>query len=283
MKLSLKTLAATVALVLASSAAFAVVPTVPVQPAAGPTPLANTGDGGLIVSVFDQVRGVSLVQYLGLTYSQMLNGGTNATPEAGLTLNFGTLQGYNAVFGASNVGDIQYTVSAADNTASSGSFFGKNLETTLLSVGTIRNNTVSTATNNANNFAASALNGPSGCNGVNPCTAASSADASYAAPASGNWGATYGAGLSAAGTVDNALNFYSVSAANSSSGVTSAIVTQYANSVGVAKWLLTSSGGLTYTLAGTSVPLPAAVWLLVSGLMGLGTVSRRRAAASLAA
>jgi hypothetical protein len=62
-------------------------------------------------------------------------------------------------------------------------------------------------------------------------------------------------------------------------------ITSYANANGAAQWLLTAAGALTYTLAGTApppapVPLPAAVWLLMSSLVGLGAVSRRRASSS---
>jgi hypothetical protein len=44
---------------------------------------------------------------------------------------------------------------------------------------------------------------------------------------------------------------------------------------------LSTSGDLTYTIAGVSaVPLPAAVWLLGSGLLGLAGIGRRKKAAA---
>ena len=83
-----------VAMLVASCAAFAQ-PSVPPQPAAGPTPDADTGNSGIIVSVFDAVRGVSLVQYLGLRMDDLLPTSASGAPEAGLLLDFGKLGGAN--------------------------------------------------------------------------------------------------------------------------------------------------------------------------------------------
>jgi hypothetical protein len=50
----------------------------------------------------------------------------------------------------------------------------------------------------------------------------------------------------------------------------------YNNSTGAGLWTLSGDGVLSYSLAGTQVPLPAAVWLMLSGLTGLGVMGRRR-------
>jgi len=265
-------------------------PTVPSQPAPGPTPDAQTGNSGLIVSVWDAVRGVSLVQYLGLRMDDLLPTSTSGAPEAGLSLDFGTLGGANGsgtswseVFGASSSGNINYEVSAFDftTTSISDTFIGKRLATTAVSNFTIKNTAFSPAVTNGQSFIASGLNGvgTGACAGGNPCAAATSAEPDYAN--TGIFGSKYGNNMpvNASNTVGNSLGFYLV-AANSNSGLnTTAPVTQYKNSSNSAAWLLTSDGALTYTLqAANTVPLPAAVWLLLSGLAGVGVIGRRRGA-----
>ena len=278
----LNSLAAAVALSLAGASAFAAVPTVPApQPVSGPIPDASTGNSGIIVSVWDSVRNVSLVQYLGLRLDQFLSGDTNATPEAGLTLNFGTLSGWSSVFGSSDSANLQYMVSAFDNTVDTGNtLVGKRLLTTLDSTPSLlRNSSLSGSLTNAASFMSGGLGGVD-CLGANPCVALSSTEGDYADGP--NFGANFGGQLTVANAatgVGNALGFYLISATtNTSSGATT--VQQYQNSANLAQWLLSSQGVLTYSLdaAATVVPLPAAVWLLLSGLAGVGAVGRRRVA-----
>jgi len=275
MRISVKMIAASVVLALASAAASAAVPSVPPQPAPAPIPTTESATGsGLIVSIWDSVRGVSLVDYVGLTESQFLPGNTNATPDAGLVLNFGTISGFSSVFGASSASNIQYSISSA---VYNGSVLGRVLETTLASApSTMRNSAVSNAVGAARSFTGN-LN--SNCANANPCAASSSADAAYAGQA--NWAEKYGnfLPLSAASTVGTAMGFYLLST-SSNSLTQNATIQQYGNSTGFASWLLGADGSLTYSLAGNgggpNVPLPAAVWLFLSGMVGFGTVARRR-------
>ncbi len=71
------------------------------------------------------------------------------------------------------------------------------------------------------------------------------------------------------GTVDSSVPFYFAGIA---SDYSTGVVTELPN-----VWKLTSTGQLTYA-APSAVPVPAAVWLFGSGLLGLVSVARRRKA-----
>lgn len=272
MKTFIKALAVTAVLALSSTAALA--QTVPTQPAPGPVPSPSTGDGGLIVVIWDAVRGVSLTQYLGLTLSQILPTGTNMQ-TAGFELNFGVLGNYASIFGTSDAANIQYMIVAADSTG--GTFNGRNIATTS-ALGapypTTSNQRGRDAASAVNNF----LGNTNGCSNATPCIATAADQGTYAGGT--NFGSNLGSQLlaSSAGTVGTALGFYLLS--TGTSGVTAATVAVYQSAAGFAQWLLGTNGSLVYSVPGANVvPLPAAVWLLLSGLVGVGAIARRRGAA----
>lgn len=276
------------ALALASSAVLAQ-PSVPTQPAAGPTPDPDTGNGGIIVSAYDLTQGrqVSIVEYVGLKMNDLLpnSAGGNATPDGGLVLDFGTIQGWSTVFGSDPAANanIRYSVAAFDHTLTdpvNGTYTGMRMITTLASPATsFRNTALESSILKAGTFTASGLNGNTsgGCNGGNPCQALTNGEADYAGQT--NWGDKFGGSLpqNASGAVNTQLGFYLFAANSDDSGSDPAPGTRYANSNGNAFWLLTDTGHLTYVVpGGGAVPLPAAVWLLLSGLASFGVIGRGR-------
>ena len=234
-----------------------------------PIPQGTTDDSGLILSVWSPTLPLSLIYYTGLAYLQLQP--NDITPAEGLELDFGTIPNWDALAGAS---DLVYHLIAVDG---NGANAARGFVTTAghgLGGFTATNGDVNAITGSAAyvnivgqvNLA---------CPSTNPCT---SVDAQQNA-----WDASYNGQLNtvAAGSVGTALGFYQVTGVAGGTNA-SANVTRFENVSGLGTWLLTTAGELTYTIAGatTVVPLPAAVWLLLSGLAGFGAISRRRNAAA---
>jgi hypothetical protein len=272
MNLNLTIKAAVGAALLSAAAipAFAQVPT------SGPTPNPANGAGGLIVYVWDTATNTSLAEWLG---GDSTTFGTPAATVAGTNVDYGILGGsttFNSLFSAAQVGlgNVQYIVTAVNDlapstpTADFTAVAGTPLNTTR--------NSALISFSSAMVSGVSLLDSAAACNNVNPCTATSTTAATY----TGTYFAQTKIGnMVIDGTAGGAaLNFYQVV---SPGGNLILAPTQFAAAGNAATWTLSAAGDLVYNVAGAApVPLPPALWLLGSGLLGLAGIARRKTLAA---
>jgi hypothetical protein len=273
--------------VLASAVAMAVAG----QASAALTNGASTGNGDLFFTAWTTegtiasatvALGQRLNDYLPSTFAYpavaSLAGDPTSgskTPDAGFTQTFNVGSVFNSIF--SNSQGFFWNIVAGDQTFQGGNGIRRAIFTGTDPLG-LTNNGLQTLTQNVQNFSAAVDSGvPGPTSGLG-----------YGGDAS--WGTKLGLAPSAA--LDTAVagfgstGFWYIGT-SSTNALNQAYRIQYANSTGNATWTLEADGDLIYNIAGgvvveppvPEIPIPAAGWLLLSGLLSLGAVARRRIAA----
>ena len=296
-KFNLKTLAVTVALAATASQANAAM--VNAQGTAG------DGNSSVIMYAYSASLGRSYSRDLGFTLNDFLYSGTVA-PTAGsypfnTTLNTdmsiitgnATDLGYTLSFGADSVmaswlgngsmlaSDVTWGIAAVDGQGSGANFRAlTTVQAGALSAGTTNSELGSFEVKfdgfvNAQNALGTHLgnlNGSSGSDGSND-------PAANAANTFGvNWSGA--SSFNAAGGIGESMEFFFM-AQNGTIGTQNANSVRYGNAEGNALWTLNADSSFMYMApnAVSAVPVPAAVWLFASGLLGLVGVSRRKKSA----
>ncbi len=275
MKQSLMALAITAALGLGATTAMAAPPVVPAQPA----PLPGTGTVGTLtgdnvyVAVWDATTGASLVEYVGLSAGQI------SPADMTANLSFGTLQGFSTAFASSTASNLRYEVfsTSVDSALNLNTVFttgNSALGVTAPDQGAAAGN-IQSAVSNIGNWTSSRMYAAAVCNKANPCIATDFNDTkSFTNSYGNNYGGNLAGipGAQTAGTVGTAMAFYRLTA-----DLTDTFASTYTTTTYAGTWNLSAGGVLTYNVGGgTPVPLPAAAWLLLSGITGLGAIARRR-------
>ena len=276
MKLSFAPLAIAAAVAFASTTAHAALSTT-----VGTTPPDLTG---LYISIWDTNTKHSELVNLNNEFADFVTPGLITPDTAGglfkaatvngqsvLSMDFGVLPGFAATFGTPGAGGTtNYMVIATDN--NTGSVYTEAAGSPAMTSQGLPNQQQAISGQIAN-----WMNDPT----VN--TSGTAIDltgtAGFNAITGPNQGGILGLqGFNFSGAVGTALNFFNTL----KSGRSNVTNTEYANGTGNGFWFLASNGDLSWNVPtgnAPPVPVPAAVWLFMSGLAGLGAIGRRRVAA----
>jgi len=275
MKLKLKLIAAAAVMAAASGSQAALI-------------TAATGNSSLALVAFNVVTNSYYVRDLGFTLNSFLpNAITTAsgdgavtgdkTPEAGFNTTFGGAGQFVSWLGTQNQADIRWTVAAGDAQVAATNNFSRALVA-------FAPGSTSTATNTSVRNAVASAAGASGLASQNPGLGFDGTGSTVLPSFLSN--NSFGAStLSSLGAV--ASLFYYTTTSGGGNNATAANQNAFSNSLNTATLSLASNGVLTYDLqaaaAPSAVPVPAAAWLLGSGLLGIGGMIRRRKAPAAAA
>ena len=272
MKFNLKMIAVAAAMVSAAGAANA-------------APTTTGQNGSLVLTAFNTVTNVWYMRDTGYLLNSFLPSSVTTlsgdgavtgdkTPDAGLTIdktvtaNFGDAS-FSTWLTGQTQSDVRWFVSAVDSVGvnSAGGTNRKRLITSSANpdqAATNGNVDGYISTGNAGGLSTLFGSGTLSVTGTD---------------APGAFGTNFGLGAAGLASLGDSVGLFYF-ARNSSSSTTSSTATQYGNVNGYSTVSLAANGDFTYIAPTSAVPVPAAAWLLGSGLLAMGGAIRRRKAAA---